>query len=164
MNVYLKEVSTALLVPAQISPAEQRDMPLMKAGWKFNWNQLFKTKGAMFYKLTLEVTPGIIEAMLMLSIVNGEMVYMNDIEVAPHNYGSNGKYDFAAGCMIAFACTQAFLKGKGNYAGYLTFESKTELIGLYQNKYGATWAMRNKMFIDPVAGKRLIEKYLQMGS
>jgi len=50
--------------------------------------------------------------------------------------------------------------GKGNYLGFLSFDSKTELIELYQNKYGATFAMGNKMFFDPEAGKKLMKKYL----
>ena len=28
----------------------------------------------------------------MLTIVNDEMVYMNGIELAPHNYGSKGSF------------------------------------------------------------------------
>ncbi|MEO0582047.1 MAG: hypothetical protein AAF135_07495 [Bacteroidota bacterium] len=66
---------------------------------------------------------------------------MNNIEVAPHNYGSNGRYENVAGALIAFACLQSIEKGKEPYEGYLTFESKTALIEFYINKYGATLAV-----------------------
>jgi hypothetical protein len=39
----------------------------------------------------------------MLTLQSEEMIYLNNIEVAPHNYGSNGKYDHVAGCLISFA-------------------------------------------------------------
>ena len=42
----------------------------------------------------------------------------------------------------------------------MTLESKTNLIPLYQNKYGATLAMGQRMFIDPDTGLELIDKYL----
>jgi hypothetical protein len=62
--------------------------------------------------------------------------------------------------LIAFACKKSFELGKGHYLGFLSFDSKTELISLYQDKYGATWAMGQKMFIGPANGKKLMEKYL----
>ena len=92
--------------------------------------------------------------------MNDEMLYMNTIEVAPHNYGSNGKYENVAGCLIAFGCLKSFELGKNHYEGYLTFESKTELIQFYQKKYGASIAAGQRMFINPKAGLNLIEKYL----
>ena len=85
---------------------------------------------------------------------------MNNIEVAPSNYGRKGKYDRVAGALIAFACKFSFSHGTGHYKGFLSFESKTELIELYHKKYGATLARGLKMFISPEKGIMLIEKYL----
>ncbi len=96
----------------------------------------------------------------MLTLLNEEMLYMNNIEVAPHNYGEHGRYDRVAGCLIAFGCYKSFEQGAGHYIGYLAFESKTKLIALYQKKYGATQAMGQKMFIDPDAGRKLMKTYL----
>jgi len=50
---------------------------------------------------------------------------------------------------------------KYKHKGYLTFESKTKLIPLYQQKYGAILAMGQRMFIDPEMGLKLIDKYLK---
>lgn len=90
------------------------------------------------------------------------MVFMDNVEVAPHNFGKNKKYDFVAGCLISFACLESFEKGQNNYKGFLSFESKTELIPYYAKKYGAMLALGQRMFIDPEAGKVLIKKYLNI--
>lgn len=147
-------------VTAIISRTGARHLPLKKQGWQFNWKSLFQTEGAEFYKITLEESPDTIQGMLMISLMYEELVYMNNIEVAPHNLGSKGRYDNVAGCLIAFACIQAFEQGEGKYKGYLAFTSKTQLIQLYQEQYGATHAMGQKMFFDQKAGIELINKYI----
>lgn len=98
----------------------------------------------------------------MLTLLSEEMVYMNNIEVSPQNYGSNGKLDGVAGALIAYACKKSFELGKGAYTGFLSFDSKTALIPLYEKKYGATWAIGQKMFISPVSGKILMNKYFNL--
>lgn len=162
MKVYLTEVQSGELVEAIISKALNNEIPLRKNGWKFNWPQLSQTEGAEFYKLTKIDTPSEVEGMLMLSLMNEEMLFMNNIEVSPRNYGSKGKYENVAGSLLAFACYKSFELGKTYYLGYLSFDSKTELIELYQHKYGATFAMGQKMYFDPAAGKRLMKKYLRI--
>ena len=136
-------------------------MPSKKSGWQFIWKSLFKTEGAEFFKLILKDENFRLQGVIMFSIMFEEMFYMNNIEVAPHNLGSKGKFARVAGCLIAFGCLKSFELGKGTYKGYLTFESKTELIQLYREKYGATSSMGQKMFIDPERGLRLIDEYLK---
>ncbi len=70
----------------------------------------------------------------MLSVIDKEMIYMNNVEVAPHNFGTNRKFVNVAGVLIAFACLQSFEMGQGNYAGFLSFDSKSELIELYKDE------------------------------
>ena len=48
-------------------------------------------------------------------------VYMAFVEVAPHNRGDEKKYERVAGCLIAFACRQSFIKG---YLRKLFFDVK----------------------------------------
>lgn len=160
MKVYLQEVKSGDLVEALISKALKADLPLRKDGWQFTWRKLGKVEGPQFYKLTRVEAPDEVEGMLMLTLINEEMLYMNNIEVAPRNFGSEGKYDHVAGSLIAFACYKSFELGKNYYLGFLSFESKTRLIELYEEKYGATFAMGQKMFFDPEAGKKLMKKYL----
>ncbi|MEL7123180.1 MAG: hypothetical protein AAFO07_27270 [Bacteroidota bacterium] len=162
MNIQLLEVETGKLYEGQIVESFPKEMPLKKDGWHFIWKKLAKVEGAQFYKITLKDSPKRIEGLLMITLINDEMLYMNNIEVAPTNYGSNGKYENVAGSLIAFACMKSFELGKGDYLGFLSFDSKTELIALYQEKYEATWAIGQKMFIDPLAGRKLMDKYLKI--
>ena len=108
MKVLLQEVESGELIEAIISNASQKDMPARKNGWQFTWKKLGKTEGADFYKITTVGNPEEIEGMLMLTLINEEILYMNNIEVAPHNYGSNGKYSNVAGGLLAFACYKSF--------------------------------------------------------
>jgi len=160
MKVRIIESETGEVVDAIIQKASLKEMPLKKDGWQFTWRSLYKTEGADIYVLKSEESEYSIEGVIMLSMMYDEMLYMNNIEVSPTNIGKKGKYDQVAGCLIAFGCLQSIKLGKNTYKGYLTFESKTRLIELYQEKYGATLAMGQKMFIDPIAGEQLILNYL----
>lgn len=160
MRVNLREAESGELIEALITRASKKDLPAKRGGWQFTWKKLGKTEGADFFKLVTVADPETIEGMLMLTLIDEEMLYLNNIEVAPHNYGSEGKYDHVTGGLLAFGCYKSFEQGKNYYLGYLSFDSKTQLIDLYQNKYGATFAMGQKMFFDPAAGKELIKKFL----
>ncbi len=162
MTIHIIEVKTQKEVKAKIEKAVMKDMPMKKDDWQFNWKSLFKTEGAEFYKLTTDEDPYTIQGMIMFSLMNDEMLYMNNIEIAPHNFGSKGKFDKVAACLIAFGCLKSFELGQNDYKGYATFESKTKLIPLYQQKYGATLAMGQRMFIEPKVGLQLIEEYLKL--
>lgn len=162
MKVLLEEVTSGELIEALISEASRNELPLRKDGWQFTWQQLSKTEGADCYKLTRLDTPEKIEGVLMLTLLNAEMLYMNNIEVAPHNFGTNSRYANVAGSLLAFACYKSFEQGQNYYIGYLSFDSKTKLVRLYQEKYGAKLAMGQKMYFDPEAGKRLMRKYLNI--
>ncbi len=84
------------------------------------------------------------------------MLIMDLVEIAPQNVGQkNKRYDYVAGCLIAFACRESF-KLTSNYQGFLTFESKTKLMAWYKTHYYAQVAMGQKMFIEPAGGHNLI--------
>lgn len=158
INIYERE--NDLSVDSEISIIDKKLLPLKKNGWKFNWKQLHKTEGSLFYMLSCIHTPEIVEGIIMLTLFNNEMLFMNNIELAPQNIGTNKMYENVAGCLLAYACRKSFEIGRGNYNGYLSFDSKTNLIELYQNKYGANLAMGNKMYFSPETGKNLMKKYL----
>lgn len=164
MEISLKDAETGESFEGQILESFPNEMPLKKDGWQFTWRKLAKVEGAQFFRITLNKSPKEIEGVLMITLINDEMLYMNNLEIAPHNYGRKGKYENVAGCLIAFACKKSFELGKGHYLGFLSFESKTELISLYQDKYGATWVMGQKMLIDPIRGKQLMNEYLNIKS
>jgi len=160
MEVTIFETSTKSEKKAIITKIQKSELPLKKSGWNFNWRELFKIEGAVLYKISLFETPKKIEGLIMLTIYYEEMLFMNNIELAPHNIGKNKKYGNLAGCLLAFGCRESFRIGKGSYHGFLSFDSKTELITLYQEKYGASIAMGHKMYFAPTTGKRLMKRYL----
>ena len=131
----------------------------MPDNWQFNWKKLY-SRDSIFYKVILEISPRTIQGLLMATILNDEMLYLNNLEVAPHNYGKNGIYDFVAGCMIAFSCNLSLVYGKGYYKGYVVFDSKTKLIEHYQKKYGAALLFKQRMCIYKEVGIKLIKQYL----
>ncbi len=134
-------------------------MPSTSESWNFDWQEIFKRENTQTYVLTLNSEPTSIQGILHLK-VQAQMLIMDLIELAPHNIGrKNKKYNRVAGCLIAFACREAF-KLEGNYKGFLTFESKTKLIDWYIKNYNAKIAIGQKMCIEPMDGKELINAYL----
>ncbi len=155
---YIYDLASNDLIEAEIVLASGK-LPLKKDGWKFDWNKLIKEKNSETYILRLKKSTKNIEGILQLKMEYG-MLIMEVIEIAPHNLGSSNKrFDYVAGCLIAFGCRRSFSL-KGPYKGFLTFTSKTNLIELYKTKYGANQALGQRMFIDDINGLKLIKKYL----
>ena len=134
---------------------DKKSVPSKKDGWNFNWKKLLSDKGGRTYVLRTLNSPNQIEGALQLKVVYN-MLIMDALESAPHNIGKkNKRYDYVAGCLIAFACRESF-KLEGDYKGFLTFVSKTSLVEWYIKKYGAQLAVGQRMFIDWENGEQLI--------
>jgi hypothetical protein len=144
-----------------ISVDDEFILPANESDWKFTWRQLYRSHpNSLFFQLNLTSSSNQIEGLVMLSLVMGEMLFMHNIEVAPHNLGQKGRYGRVAGCLIAYSCSLSLNLGKGEYRGYLSFISKTELVELYCKKYGAKIAVGQNLYFDPEASKKLISAYL----
>lgn len=90
------------------------------------------------------------------------------VEVAPHNKGIEKKYDFVAGCLIAFAFKQSYILAEGDYKGQLFFDVQEEdpvnekkLMVNYSKKYNAKLYMGTTMVIIDDNGDKLIQEYLE---
>lgn len=162
MKIKLRDLENNTLVDAFILQADLKNLPVGKDGWNFNWKQLYKI-GDKCFKIVLANSPEKIEGLMIISVINGEMLYINNIESAPHNIGLNKSYDYVAGCFFAYACFLSISLGKKSYIGYVSFDSKTRLIPLYQKKYRAIHIGGSKMFFKPDTGEYLINKYLKGG-
>lgn len=159
MDVLIHDNQRNRLVSAEIILAEKDDLPLKKNGWSFNWKSAFKKKDSDIYLIRVKGGTLSLEGLIQLSEYEG-MLFMNLIELAPHNIGTqNKKFEFVAGCLISFACYKSFSLNT-NYKGFVSFETKTKLRNWYKNNYYAQHAMGNKMFIEPQDGIRLINDYL----
>jgi len=139
-----------------ISKAYKKELP--KAKWQFNWKSLCN-KNSQIFKLVYEDE---IQGLLKMTQVDEGYYEMSNLELAQGNYGSKGKINYIAGCLIAYGCLLAFQLNEGNYKGHLAFTSKGELIQHYEKYYFAELVYREKMIIFPVNGKKLIKKYLNL--
>jgi len=158
--VYILDKVNERLTESEIIPIGKKTIPLKKDGWNFNWRELTKETNSQTYILRTLNTPGQIEGALQLK-TEDNMLVMDALELAPHNIGhKNKRYDYVAGCLIAFACRESF-KIEGDYKGFLTFVSKTNLIEWYSTKYGVSVALGQRLFIDWNTGERLIKQYLE---
>lgn len=157
--IYILDKINEELIESEIVPMDKKTIPLKKDGWNFNWRQLSREENALTYVLRTLNSPDQTEGALCLRYEH-EMLIMDALELAPYNIGKkNKRYDYVAGCLIAFGCRESF-KIESDYKGFLTFVSKTNLIKWYAEKYGAKLALGQRMFIDWETGERLIEKYL----
>jgi len=141
-----------------ISKALKKELPLKSSKWQFDWKTLY-SKGSLVFKLTYEDE---IQGLIKMTKVDEGYYEMSNLELSHENYGSNGKLNNVAGCLIAYGCLITFQLNTGNYKGYLAFTSKGELIGHYEKNYHAELVYREKMIIFPKNGKRLIKKYLKL--
>lgn len=167
MKVTIIECATNSKVGSKISEIKinKEKLPSITDGWRFNFSKHSKNKETETYILVTDKKPTIIEGCLIINTKRSYDVYMAYVEVAPHNRGTFKKFDRVAGCLIAFACRQSFIKGK---EGYLTFDvmeeneiNETKLMELYSKKYNALRLDKSTtMIILPQGSEKLIKEYL----
>jgi len=158
--MYIFDKQTNRLIEAEIVLGTSKEMPVKKNGWNFTWRTIIKRKETETYILRLKSNITSIQGVLHLKKLEG-MLIMDLVEIAPHNIGQkNKRYDYVAGCLIAFACRESF-KLESSYKGFVTFESKTCLINWYKENYFAQIATGQKIFIEPIDGEKLINTFLK---
>ena len=161
MEVLLLEIASQKLIDAELVPAKISDMKGITDGWEFSWKKHFGLPNSKSFKIVLKSEPDVVQGLLIFQMLGKEEPYMAYLESAPHNKGKDKQFDFVTGCLISRACQLSFLEGKGHYEGYLSFQCMDEkVIKVYAGKYGATRVDMTIMFINPIIGKQLIDKYL----
>lgn len=168
MQVKIVEISTENKIRSEISLAKRgaKYLPSIIDGWRFNFGKHSKGKHYLTYTLCTIATPNTVEGCLIIGSEDHHEIYMAFIEVAPHNKGSNKKFNKVAGCLIAFACRQSFALDKG---GFLAFdieeenkEDELKLMALYSTKYNAVRIEDSTtMLILPEGSEKLINDYLK---
>ncbi|NTS43029.1 hypothetical protein HRG84_19240 [Flavisolibacter sp. BT320] len=162
------EISSDVLVNAVIRKANDKELPSIQDGWGFNFGKRLKElRNAAAYVLTVEKEPGAIQGCLIYQLQDKTIPYMAYLEVAPHNKGKKRKYDYVAGCLIAFAYRQSLL-ADSPYDGYLVFdvqeekdENQVKLMAVYSRKYGAQSISDTTMVIELDSGIKLIKDFLE---
>lgn len=129
---------------------------LHKNGWKFNWNNPLES-GCDIYKLLIKKDSEIQGLISLKKMVKDFAMCIEIIESAPHNLGKKGKYKGVGGHLFAIACQKSFENG---FCGYVYFESKTNLMNYYNEKFGAVWTgYKNRMVIETSKALELINIY-----
>ena len=164
MKVKIVRLSDNVRVNGIIEDKRKHALPSFHDGWFFYFNKHSKKANALTYVLVTEETPLFIEGCLILKEEKEIGYYMAYIEIAPHNQGSNKKYDNVAGCLIAFACRLSHIKSNGFLSFHVSEKDQKNQIKLmshYSKKYRAIKVMDTKeMIITPEDGQILIKKYL----
>jgi hypothetical protein len=168
MKVKIEDVYSKSDVRSQIGSASNSKLilPSIRDGWLFNFSKHSKGKDFETYILTTDKTPEIIEGCLIINTKIKYQVYMAFVEVAPHNRGVAKKHDRVAGCLIAFACRQSFIKGREGYVAFDVIEENKEderkLMNIYSLKYNAVRLdTSTTMIILPEGSKKLINEFLK---
>jgi hypothetical protein len=165
MEIKILKVSTDELLGATILDGKKVKLPSIQDGWRFNFDKL---SNADTYALISEESQETVEGCLIFQMPDKKIPYKAYLEVAPHNQTSPKRYDYIAGCLIAFAFKVSVQRGKGDYQAQLFFDVQEEkeenakkLIELYRTKYGALFLGETTLVIIDGAGYNLISKYLE---
>jgi hypothetical protein len=151
----LLQKSSGLLADAFITTLEPGDLAAIRKekGFVFDWSL---EKDNDVYKICLKADDTKILGLLSMTEHPDELrIHINLLEVTKENVGRNKKLDYIAGCLIAFACVSAFKRG---YEGLVSLLPKTELIEMYQSKYGFRQYGR-LLALEHEYSKQVIDQY-----
>jgi len=152
----LLEKSSGKYLKASIEEvSEDEYISLAKdTGFSFDWNIENNNE---VYKIFLVQKDEIVLGLLSLINLPEEFrIHLNLLEVRKEHQGKDKQIDFIAGSLIAFAAENAFIRG---YYGFVSLMPKTQLIDLYQDKYGFRQYGRY-LGIEGTFSQKLINKYL----
>jgi len=142
---------------AEIVEVNDDDFLTVKKSGQFGFNWDEERQYQVFKIVKTNEEDAIIHGLISLINIPNEMrIHISLIENSNDNKGKNKKIDRIAGCLLAFAVGVAFEKG---YSGFTSLVPKTELIGLYVNKYGFSQYGR-QLAIETEDAIQLIQKYL----
>jgi hypothetical protein len=113
---------------------------IKKSHWLFDWHWEIKQPEREIYKFVKVVEPRVIRGLVSLEDM-GNPLHLHLIENAKANRLKNKKYLGVAGNLFAFACKRSFELG---YEGFITFDSKTNLVNHYIRSFGSKATGRHK--------------------
>ncbi len=150
---------TGEIIQTEVTLVNKVDLKevLIKNGWLFNWNKLYREKDdEFFYKLTVQDDLKV-QGLIKLSI-ESDHIFMHLIESAPENRGDDKIYRGVAGNLVAFICKLSFDLG---YEGCVAFRAKTDLISHYEESLGAIHLGNHRMIIITEHAQFLVNKYFK---
>lgn len=129
--------------------------------WTFDWKKEISNSEHHTYKLLISGDNYIQGLISFKEVDEGEgYILVRYIESAPHNRGRNGEFRIAP-VLLAYTCMKSFEKG---YEGFVCIHIKIDdtLIRYYKS-LGAVFLGNQRMILDTVASRRLIQLYLYKG-
>ncbi len=159
MAIFVFDTGSGKNVAAEIIEIRKNNLPGKDEGWYFDWKNTNLTDCKVF-QLRLK-GDSVVQGLVAFHIKE-EMAIMRLLEVAPHNWGKNSRFDRVAGSLIAKCCRLSYTEPKSPiWRGYLTFIPVNETVGrLYQSKYHAVGDPKGLMSIGRENSRKLIEEYL----
>ncbi len=139
---------------AEICLAAEEDFPEINRSFSFDWEQ---ERAYEIYKIQSAGEKQILGMMSLINLPEELRIEIHLLELLQENVGKNKRIEHITGCLIAFACKQAFLRG---YGGFVSLKPKTKLIQHYQEKYGFRQFGR-QLAVHSTTAKALMEKYLE---
>jgi len=161
MNIILLDKNSQSLIKGRLEKAELSDMKTITDGWEFNWRKHFNLPHSKAFKVITNSNAGRIEGLMIFQKIKNEEPYMAYLESAPHNRGTEKKLDYVAGCLIGKAYELSNMEGRNFYKGFLSFKCTNEkVMKVYHDKYGAVRVGQSMMYIEPIAGNKIVNEYL----
>jgi hypothetical protein len=154
--MYLISTKTGEKIEAVIEPVIPADYVLIRKGKQFadfNWD---KERENEVFKLRLKGSEDILGLMSLIDFRKELWLKINLLQTSAENVGGKKAFRRIAGCLIAYACKQAFIRG---YDGTVALESKTDLVRHYVHTYGMVVGGKH-LYTTFVNSENLIQEYL----
>ncbi len=152
----LRDMKTGRLVDTQYGKtniSSKKAKALKSKGWLFDWSRYNDHR---LIQLNLK---GSKEIQGLVTFQDREgFTFVDLVESAPNNRGTNKRYAGVGGHLFAIAAEESFKSGND---GYVSFTPKTNLVEYYAKSLGAQMMPNGNMFLDTEASLKLIEVYLK---
>jgi len=136
-----------------VLPTDFKSIKKNKQFPDFVWD---KEKSNEVLKIRAKDSDEILGLMSLIDFSVEMWIKINLLQTSSENVGSGKKYEHIAGCLIAYACKQSFIRG---YDGTVALEPKTELVKHYIEKYGMQPGGKH-LFTELANSERLVREYL----
>lgn len=152
----LKDRKTGESLASIIERVIESDYKRIRSSKEFNFDWELEKQQQVYKIYLLGIKQEILGLMSLIDHPQEYRIHLNLIELGNKNKGSSKEIDNIAGCLLAFACEIAYEKG---YHGFVSLQAKSQLIDLYQNRYGFRRYGR-LLAVEQEAAQQLIDKYL----
>ena len=148
LNIETKEEIEGIIVRVS---SKELDKLNNDKNFVFDWSTESQNQ---VYKITVKDKSTILGLISLIDYPQEFRIHINLIEARKDQRGKHKKIGNIPGCLIAFACREAF---KNGYGGFVSLKPKTQLIKYYQKYRFVEVGMQ--MAIAAQDSKKLISKY-----